>query len=70
MDVGSLVKIKGPKSTTAWARPAGSREGVGIIIASSHRIGISLRGCTVFWSADQTVTEIPEEWLEVIDEGR
>ena len=64
MQVGDLVKMKGPKSQYSWRQ--GVSDGTGIIIAASHRTERTMRGCTVFWSAEQEMKDIPEDWLEVI----
>jgi len=64
MKVGDLVKMKGPKAQYSWRQCAG--EGIGVIIAAPHRTARTMRGCTVFWSADQKMKDIPEDWLELV----
>lgn len=68
MKVGDLVKMKEPKSHYSWRRDMS--EGVGIVLIASHRTERTMRACTVMWSINKDVVQIPEDWVEVIDEGR
>ena len=68
MKVGDLVKTKGPKTKYGWRQ--GASEGIGVVITAPHRSARTMRGCTVFWSVEQEVKDIPEDWLEVINESR
>ncbi len=68
MQVGDLVKMKGPKTQYSWRK--GCSEGIGVILAAPHRTERTMRGCTVFWSVKQSAHDIPEDWLEVINESR
>lgn len=64
MQVGELVKMKGPKSKYSWRQ--GASDGIGIVITAAHRTARTSRGCTVLWSDKQGTRDIPEDWLEVI----
>lgn len=68
MKVGSLVKFKGPPSLYSWRQGYG--EGVGIVIEGPHRTGRTTRGCTIMWSVDKDIVDVPEDWLEMADESR
>ena len=67
MQVGDLIKMKGPKSQYSW-RP-GYGDGYGIILEAAHRTQRTMRGCTVMWSAGD-IMDVPEDFLEAIDESR
>ena len=67
MKVGDLIKMKGPKAEYSWRR--GISAGVGIVIAPPHRTERTMRGCTVLWP-DKDPVDVPEDWLEVINESR
>jgi hypothetical protein len=62
--VGDLVQMKGPSSKYAWRRGAG--KGVGVIIEAAHQTETTMRGITVFWSSEQGVKDIPEDWVETV----
>jgi hypothetical protein len=64
MKAGDLVRMKGPKSQYSWRQ--GASYGTGIVITASHRTERTMRGCSVFWSAEQEIKHIPEDWLEII----
>ena len=68
MKVGDLVKAKGPRSQYIWRKDMS--EGLGIVITAPHRIASSLRGCSVHWALTQETCDIPEDWLEVVNESR
>ncbi len=68
MQVGDLVKMKGPSSRYSWRQ--GASPGVGIVIEAAHRTKTTMRGCSVFWTTKQETCDIPEDWLEVIGESR
>ncbi len=64
MKAGDLVKMKGPRAQYSWR--AGYADGVGMIIEEPHQTSRTMRGCTVLWSDDRTLADIPEDWLETI----
>jgi hypothetical protein len=43
-------------------------EGVGIVIKARHRTKHTVHGCTVMWSVNRSIVDIPEDWLEVIND--
>ena len=67
MKAGDMVKMKDPKTRYSWRLGAG--EGIGVIITAAHRTARTMRGCTVFWSAEQEIKDVPEAWLDVINES-
>ncbi|MEC9016233.1 MAG: hypothetical protein VYD37_07095 [Gemmatimonadota bacterium] len=64
MKRGDLVKMKGPKTVFSWRQ--GYSAGIGVIIEEAHQTSRTMRGCTVLWSDDRTLVDIPEDWLEAI----
>ena len=68
MKVGDLVKMKGPKSQYSW-RP-GYTDGIGMIIEAAHPTERTMRGCTIIWPINKGVVDVPEDWLEVVNESR
>ena len=64
MQVGDLVKMKGPESEYRW-RP-GYGVGVGIVLEGPGRTERTMRGCTVMWTGGDT-KDVPEDWLEMVE---
>ena len=66
MKAGDLVRFKGPPSLYSWRQCYG--EGVGVVIEGPHRTERSQLGCTIMWSINKDIVDVPEDWLEVLSE--
>ena len=75
MKVGDIVKMKSAPAGLSFG-PA-RRGGLGIVLEGAHRTKRGPRECTVFWSElphpnalCEDMQDIPEAWLEVLNESR